>query len=176
MTWLQANHDSISSSTHAHACMCTHTHTHTRVCMPHTGTHTDGLWYIYTHTSCHDVQREREGTRCIVHASVCLGLLPCSASWGSTPWETTLVWTALLSSKSIHDTSGCTLFKLFLIWGCSSVGRELDHHAADTGSIPRCGKGFFSQSQLSAQTLLSVSANCRVQSHTLTSVHTLKIL
>ena len=29
-------------------------------------------------------------------------------------------------------------------WGCSSVGRILDRHAADAGSIPRCGKGFFS--------------------------------
>ena len=27
-------------------------------------------------------------------------------------------------------------------WGCSSVGRALDWHAADTGSIPWCGKGF----------------------------------
>ena len=29
-------------------------------------------------------------------------------------------------------------------WGCSSVGRASDRHIADTGSIPRCGKGFFS--------------------------------
>ena len=28
--------------------------------------------------------------------------------------------------------------------GCSSVGRASDRHAADAGSIPRCGKGFFS--------------------------------
>ena len=39
-------------------------------------------------------------------------------------------------------------------WACSSVSRASDHHAADAGSIPRCGKGFFSQSQLSVQTLL----------------------
>ena len=39
-------------------------------------------------------------------------------------------------------------------WGCSSVGGASDRHVADTGSIPRCGKGFFSQSQLSVQTLL----------------------
>ena len=32
--------------------------------------------------------------------------------------------------------------------------RASDRHAADSGSIPRCGKGFFSQSQLSVQTLL----------------------
>ena len=39
-----------------------------------------------------------------------------------------------------------------------------------TGSIPRCGKGFFSHSQLSVQTLLRVSVHLRVQSDTLTSV------
>ena len=39
-------------------------------------------------------------------------------------------------------------------WGCSLVGRASDRHAADPGSIPRCGMGFFSQSQLSVQTLL----------------------
>ena len=42
-------------------------------------------------------------------------------------------------------------------WGCSSVGRAWDQHAADAGSIPWCSKGFFSQSQLSVQTLLRVS-------------------
>ena len=54
--------------------------------------------------------------------------------------------------------------------------KSIDRHAADGGSIPRCGKGFFSQSQLSVQTLLRVSAHPRVQSHALTSVRTLKIL
>ena len=40
-------------------------------------------------------------------------------------------------------------------WGCSSVGRASDWHAADAGSIPQCGKGFFSfQSQLSVLTFL----------------------
>ena len=38
--------------------------------------------------------------------------------------------------------------------GCSSIGRALAWHAADTGSIPWCGKGFFAQSQFSVQTLL----------------------
>ena len=37
--------------------------------------------------------------------------------------------------------------------------RASDHHAADAGSIPLCGKGFFSQSQLSVQTLLRVSVH-----------------
>ena len=35
--------------------------------------------------------------------------------------------------------------------------RASNRHAADVGSIPRCGKGFFFQSQLSVQTLLHVS-------------------
>ena len=61
-------------------------------------------------------------------------------------------------------------------WGCSSVGRTSDRHVADAGSIPRCRKGFFSQSQLSAQTLLRVSVHPRLQSHARTSVRTLKIL
>ena len=39
--------------------------------------------------------------------------------------------------------------------GSSSVGRASDRNATDTGSIPRCGKGFFFlRSQLSVQTLL----------------------
>ena len=38
--------------------------------------------------------------------------------------------------------------------GCSSVGRTSDRHAADSCSIPRCGKGVFLQSHLSVQTLL----------------------
>ena len=59
-------------------------------------------------------------------------------------------------------------------WGCSSVGRVSDRHAAGAGSISRCSKGFFSQSQLSVQTLLRVSVHPRVQSHALTSVSTLK--
>ena len=41
--------------------------------------------------------------------------------------------------------------------GCSSVRRASDRHAADAGSIPRCGEGFFFQSQLSVYTLLRVS-------------------
>ena len=40
------------------------------------------------------------------------------------------------------------------VWGCSSVGRASDQHATDTCSIPWCGKGVCSQSQLSVQTPL----------------------
>ena len=41
-------------------------------------------------------------------------------------------------------------------WGgdVAQLVRASDRHAADAGSNPRCGKGFFSQSQLSVQTLL----------------------
>ena len=35
--------------------------------------------------------------------------------------------------------------------------RASDRHAADAGSIPRCGTGFFSQSQLSVKTLSSLT-------------------
>ena len=38
--------------------------------------------------------------------------------------------------------------------GCSSVGRASNRHAADAGSIPMCGKGFLSQTQLPVHTLL----------------------
>ena len=61
-------------------------------------------------------------------------------------------------------------------WRMELIGRALDRHAADAGSIPRCGKRFFSQSQLSVQTLLRASVHPRVQSHVLTSVRTVKIL
>ena len=55
--------------------------------------------------------------------------------------------------------------------------RASDRHAADAGSIPRCGKGFFfSQSHLSVQTLLRVSVHPHVQTHAFTSVRTLKTL
>ena len=39
-------------------------------------------------------------------------------------------------------------------WGCSSVGKVSDRHAADAGSISQCGEGFFSWSQVSVQALL----------------------
>ena len=76
------------------------------------------------------------------------------------------------SAQSKHNI---TISKLTAGRGCSSVGRASNRHAAEVGSIPRCGKGFFSQSQLSVQTLLRVSVQPRVQSHALTSVRTLKI-
>ena len=42
----------------------------------------------------------------------------------------------------------------------SSVGRASDRYAADAGSIPKCGKGFFSRSQLAVQTLTCVRTVC----------------
>ena len=56
--------------------------------------------------------------------------------------------------------------------GYSSVGTASDQHAADTGSIPRCGKGFFFQTTFSADSP-TVSVQPHVQLHTLTSVCTL---
>ena len=59
--------------------------------------------------------------------------------------------------------------------GCSSVGKASDWHPADASSIPRCGEGFFSQRQLSVQTLPRCPYSPRVQSHVLIYVRTLKI-
>ena len=59
--------------------------------------------------------------------------------------------------------------------GVSLVGGASDRHAAEAGSNPRCGKRFFSPSQLSVQTL-TVSVHPHMQSHALTSVGTVKIL
>ena len=59
--------------------------------------------------------------------------------------------------------------------GCSSVGRASNRHAAEAGSIPRGGKRFFSQSQLSMQSLLRCPYTPRVQLRALTSRRTLKI-
>ena len=59
--------------------------------------------------------------------------------------------------------------------GMYLVGRPSDQHTAEAGSIPWCGKGFFPQSQLSVQTLLRCPNSTHVQSHTLTSMCTLRI-
>ena len=59
--------------------------------------------------------------------------------------------------------------------GCGSGGTVSNGHAAETGLIPQCGKGFFFQSQLSVQTLLRCLYSPCVQSHALASVHMIKI-
>ena len=42
-------------------------------------------------------------------------------------------------------------------WGCSSVTRASDRHTSGAGSIPRCGKGFFSpELTISADSLTCV--------------------
>ena len=51
----------------------------------------------------------------------------------------------------------------------------MDQHTDEAGLIPQCGKVFFSQSQLSVQTLM-VSVHPCVQPHALTSMRMLKIL
>ena len=52
---------------------------------------------------------------------------------------------------------------------------EKNRRSTDAGSSPRCSKGFFSQSQLSVQTVLLCPYSPRVQSHASTSVCTLTI-
>ena len=61
--------------------------------------------------------------------------------------------------------------------GDSSVGRASDWKSrrnTDAGSSPRCGKGFFSQCQLSVQTLLRCPYSPCVLSYASASVQTLK--
>ena len=65
--------------------------------------------------------------------------------------------------------------KTALGWGCSSVGRASDRHVADAGSIPRCGKRIFSQSQTFSADCFKVSVHPRAQSRAFTSLRTLKI-
>ena len=67
------------------------------------------------------------------------------------------------SSMGIKDT---------IVAEDGDVGLSVDWHATDAGLIPRCGKGFFSQSSFSAGSYVYLC----VQSHTLTSVHPLQIL
>ena len=60
--------------------------------------------------------------------------------------------------KTVHFRLGCCYG-----WGCSSVGRTSDWHATEAGSVPWCGRGFFSQSQLLVQTVtVSVQPKCAV--------------
>ena len=61
-------------------------------------------------------------------------------------------------------------------WGCSSVARASDRHAADAGSTARCGKEFFLQESIFSADSLTVSVHPRVKSYILTPVHALKIL
>ena len=60
-------------------------------------------------------------------------------------------------------------------WDVAQLVRASDRHAADAGSILRCGKGFSSQSQLSVQTLCRCPYTPRVPSHALTSARTIQI-
>ena len=59
--------------------------------------------------------------------------------------------------------------------GCSSVGRASDRHVTDTGSIPRCGKGFFLPESTFSADSLTVSVLPHVQSNAFISVRMLKI-
>ena len=59
--------------------------------------------------------------------------------------------------------------------GCSSDSRALDQHTTVIGFIPQCSMGFFSQSQLSVQTLLGCPYSPLVWLHAWTSVHMLKM-
>ena len=66
-----------------------------------------------------------------------------------------------LNNKCIYEKNLSAFACFVLIQTYTMVGgdvaqlvRALDWHAADAGSIPWCGKRFFSWSQISVQTLL----------------------
>ena len=61
-------------------------------------------------------------------------------------------------------------------WDVARLVRASDRHAAEAGSIPRCGKGFFFPKSTFSADFLKASVHSRVQSHALTSVGTSKIL
>ena len=65
----------------------------------------------------------------------------------------------LLSIQIIKLTALTLTFEIH--GDVAQLVRASDRHAADAGSIPWCGKGFFFKSQLSVQTLLRVSVHPR---------------
>jgi len=73
----------------------------------------------------------------------------------------------------------CCVLVLLQTWTLSLCSMHHNLHdvyvCINTGSSPRYGKGFFSQSQLSVQTLIQCPYSLHVQSHASTSVCTLKI-
>ena len=97
-------------------------------------------------------------------------------------WKFSVSFLLGLSDSCANDDRGTFIWPTFVDQTClwdgdvAELVRASGRHAADAGSIPRCGKGFFSQSRLSVQTLLRVSVHPLVQSHALTAVRTLKIL
>ena len=106
--------------------------------------------------------------------STCIGSVPirCSTNRATAPphfvsvqnFSFSVVW-HLVWWPTCYSTMVCSVLQL--VWGgdvdqlvesdilYTLFGRiTSDRHAADTCSIPRCGKGFFSQSKLLVQTLL----------------------
>ena len=76
-----------------------------------------------------------------------------------TQWVTHKIRRISISTDYLISHSSNRLFQGLLTFGCECTlaGEASDWHAAEAGSIPRCGKGFFPPSQLSVQTLLHVS-------------------
>ena len=129
-----------------HARTHTYTHTHTHT---HMQTHTHTHMQTHTH-HMKDTHTQRHTRMCTDQSFVTTYYIQ---------WE---IWQLLAGQYPKTQ-------------GCSSVGRASNWHTAEAGSIPQCGKGLFSQSQLSVQILLQCPDNPYVQTHALTSVHTLKI-
>ena len=88
---------------------------------------------------------------------MCWGFYLWFFDWFSRPWSgpSRLVVVSYQDSVSIYFLVDLSLSAFPLWgWGCSSIGRASDRHADDADSIPRCGKEFFCQSQLSELTFL----------------------
>ena len=110
--------------------------------------------------------REEWWTESALHRSVCAFRVKrklLHAFWLIVYRLIYLLFFFLPSSLSLSlslDLSPFPLLQLWMVksntttwWGCSSVGRASGQHAADAGSIPRCGERFSFESQLSVQTL-----------------------
>ena len=128
---------------HAHA-RHTHTHTHSRT---HARTHT------HMHTRTHARARARTHTHTHTHTHVHSEIDRLTDRQRDTIFWNWLKLIPILLSIQIIKLTALTL--TFEIHGdVAQLVRASDRHAADAGSIPRCGKGSYSQSQLSVQTLL----------------------
>ena len=144
---------------------------------------------IWTQLVCHETHssvtvtprkpQERESTLCVCHDTYLSMTLWIAIRWqpdGAEIRENCEGSTNARETRSLtwHMNTRHLACLVHQGRGCSSVIRASDRHAAEAGSIPRCGEGFFSQSQLSVQTLLPCPHSPRVQSHALTSVCELK--
>ena len=131
----------------------THTHTHART-HAHTHTHTHARTHARTHRQTdreterqRETETERERTlfgsdTLAFRVQKYVGKLLQNIAFEVQKYV----------GKILQDRDEVTVLRRKIVWGCSSVGRASDLHAADAGLIP--GYGYFFKSHLSVQTLL----------------------